>query len=388
VGSEVNPALTFGGADLIAAAGIGNGYGLGNGNLDFKDAKHTGFIDTFLDPGSDPANPPSEAARYLPDLGKIMGLPSTDTTQQVWTAFNALDAKSQDAYALKVYYLVLRDAGSDHNNPASSTFGNYTEGYAAIAALFPTTTSTGAPINYAGNINVTSREIKTASGGDINLLTPGGGLVVGVDEGAGQVVDQGILTVDGGNISIFANNNVELGTSRIFTLNGGDITIWSTVGDIAAGASSKTVVSAPPTRVIVDPTSGSVETDLAGLATGGGIGALQTNKTAPLADITLIAPVGTVDAGDAGIRASGKLNIAAARVANASNISAGGGTTGVSTGGASINLGALTAASSAAGSSEAAAQNNTPSHQNVADNNQDIPSIITVEVLGYGGGDD
>ena len=94
---------------------------------------------------------------------------------------------------------------------------------------------------------------------------------------------QGIFTQDGGNIGIVTDGNVNVGTSRIFTLHGGNEIIWSSSGDIAAGASPKTVTSAPPTRVLIDPQSGDVETDLAGLATGGGIGVLATLAMCPRA---------------------------------------------------------------------------------------------------------
>ena len=162
-----------------------------------------------------------------------------------------------------------------------------------------------------------------------------------------QAVDQGILTEDGGDISIFTNGDVNVGTSRIFTLNGGNEIIWSSTGDIAAGASSKTVQSAPPTRVLIDPQSGAVQTDLAGLATGGGIGTLETKGKNP-SNVDLIAPLGTVNAGDAGIRSSGNLNIAAVQVLNAGNIQVGGKSSGVPTV-VAPQIGALTAASNAAG---------------------------------------
>src|ERR1700745_2143422 len=96
-----------------------------------------------------------------------------------------------------------------------------------------------------------------------------------------QPLHQGIPTQDGGNISIFTHGSVNVGTSRIFTLRGGNEIIWSSAGNIAAGASSKTVQSAPPTRVLVDPQSADVKTDLAGLATGGGIGVLATVAGVP-----------------------------------------------------------------------------------------------------------
>jgi hypothetical protein len=50
-------------------------------------------------------------------------------------------------------------------------------------------------------------------------------------------------------------------------------------------------------------------------------------KDAPT--ITLIAPVGTVDAGDAGVRAGGDVFVAAARVANADNFKVGGKSIGI-----------------------------------------------------------
>lgn len=306
-----------------------------------------------------------------------MGLPSGDTDAQIWSAFSQLPAQNQDALALDIFYLVLRDAGRDHNTGGGT---GYASGYAAIKALFP-----GSPWPFQGDISLTSREIKTTNGGNIDLLSPGGQLTVGYDIAGNQPVDQGILTEDGGNISIFANGNVNVGTSRIFTLHGGNEIIWSTTGDIAAGNSSKTVQSAPPTRVLVDPQSGDVQTDLAGLATGGGIGVLETVVGAPPSDVDLIAPVGTVNAGDAGIRVSGNLNIAAVQVLNAGNIQVGGKSAGVPTVTAP-NVAGLSAASSAAGSAANAADQTANQGRNqVAQQQEDLPSIITVEVLGYGG---
>ncbi len=215
---------------------------------------------------------------------------------------------------MDIFYRVLRDAGREF-----PTAGNYDAGFKAIDTLFSSPAT--------GDISLTSREIKTESGGAISLLAPGGKVSVGIDAGGNQALDQGILTEAGGHISIFTDGDVEVGTSRIFTLRGGDEIIWSSRGDIAAGASSKTVQSAPPTRVLIDPQSGDLKTDLAGLATGGGIGVLATVANVSPGNIDLIAPSGTVDAGDAGIRSTGNLSIAAVTVLNADNISVSGATT-------------------------------------------------------------
>jgi len=143
--------------------------------------------------------------------------------------------------------------------------------------------------------------------------------------------------------------------------------------------------------VLIDPTSADVATDLAGLATGGGIGVLATVVGVPPGSVDLIAPLGTIDAGDAGIRATGNLNLAAVSVLNASNISVGGSSSGAPAAPAvsAPNIGGLTAASNTAASNNTAAAT-AASQQNAAKPQvaQSLPNVITVEVLGYGGGED
>jgi hypothetical protein len=382
IGGQANPVLeNLPGADIVALAGVGASAGLDASKLNFGNVPgetQPGFINLFLNPTTGGA----EAQRYLPDLGTLLGL-STASDDDIWDAFQQLPQSRQHTLALDVFYLVLRDAGRDHNNPGATGDTNYAAGFAAIAALFPSSRT------WQGDISLTSREIKTENGGDISLLAPGGALNVGLNVAGTQPVDQGVLTEDGGNINIFTDGDVNVGTSRIFTLNGGNEIIWSSNGSIDAGASSKTVQSAPPTRVLVDPQSGNVETDLAGLATGGGIGVLATRATSQVADVDLIAPRGTVNAGDAGIRASGNISIAAVQVLNAGNISAGGKTSGVPTS-AVANVGALAAASSTAGAANNAAAQmaQQANHQAGPNAANDLPSIITVDVEGYGGGAD
>ena len=366
VGNARNPSLPFEGADLVVGAGIGPATGLGTGELDFKT-----FVAEIL---AGPA-----AVRYEAELAEIIGGDGGSAD------FESLPEKKQHLAALQVFFLMLRDAGRDHNDPASPDFGTYAGGFKAIDTLFPGT-------SWKGDISLTSRQIKTAAGGDISMFAPGGKIIVGFDAGAGQSLDQGILTESGGNIHMFAHESVTLGTSRIFTLRGGNEMIWSSTGDIAAGTSSKTVASAPPTRVSIDPQSADLKNDLAGLATGGGIGVLATVEGLMPGDVDLIAPGGAIDAGDAGIRSAGNLNVAATTLLNSENIAVTG-----------TAAGAPAGPPPAPPAPPAPPPPPPPDNRSTADSSQksrdeeekkrktvqqqDPASIFSVEVLGYGGGE-
>ena len=363
IGNGRNPSLPFTGADVIVGAGMGAAAaGIGGGTPDF------GAFITYI-------STTATGARYLAELATILGVPSVNLNDPLLTA------DQQKQLALAVFYLALRDAGRDHNDPDSPNAGTYTEGYAAISKLFPTTNS--------GSIQTQARDIRTKSGGDISILAPAGGLQLAATLIGETLAPPGIITESGGNVSIFTKNDVDIGIARIFTLRGGDIMIWSSEGDIAAGSSSKTVQSAPPTRVLIDPQSASIATDLAGLATGGGIGVLATVAGVRPGNVDLIAPIGAVDAGDAGIRATGNLNIAASIVLNAANISVGGTSAGTPAAPsvASPSLGGLASAASSAGAATTAATQANAQQQTQQSTTQEMPSIITVEVIGYGGGD-
>lgn len=267
---------------------------------------------------------------------------------------------------------------------SASASGSYDEGYAVLDEVF------GTDVGRAGELFTRSRDIRTVRGGGIRLGVPGGGITMASSITGNPLAPPGIVTEAGGTLSIFTDGNVEIGRARIFSLRGGDITIWSSTGDIAAGSAPKTVVTAPPTRVVVDATSAEVLTDLGGLATGGGIGSLQLRATDAPSDVVLIAPQGTVDAGDAGIRATGNIAVAAAQVLNADNISAGGTSAGVPAPApvAAPNVAGLSSASSSTAATSSAAQDVARQSEPQATELAEAPSVFTVEVLGYGGSEE
>jgi hypothetical protein len=196
-------------------------------------------------------------------------------------------------------------------------------------------------------------------------------------DGLGHVLvgpqDLGILAWETGAINIFSDQSLLLAQSRVFTEQGGDMTIWSSNGDINAGKGAKTTSEQPPITYICT-LDFFCRVNAEGKVTGAGIAAFPADPADPSPTVTLVAPRGTVDAGDAGIRVAGDLVIAALRVANADNIQVQGKAVGLPPKPAT-NL-TLTTASTAA--TEAASLTN-------AMKAQQPQTAVDVEVTGYGG---
>jgi len=146
----------------------------------------------------------------------------------------------------------------------------------------------------------------------------------------------GITTLYGGQLSVYAGNDINVNESRLMTYLGGDITIWSDQGNINAGRGSKTVVSAPTPVYNYDPANPEVLTSISFTppSAGSGIRALTFDSDgsgpveAPLAGDIHIYAKGTLDAGEAGIQGN-KLMIAASAVLNSQNIGFSAGSVGV-----------------------------------------------------------
>ncbi|HBP6410146.1 TPA: filamentous hemagglutinin N-terminal domain-containing protein [Pseudomonas aeruginosa] len=291
-----------------------------------------------------------------------------------------LPAEQQRIFAREVYFAELKAGGREYNEVGGVRQGSYLRGRNAIAALFPERDPAGNPISYEGDIVMYGGAgVHTNFGGDIQLLTPGGQQVFGI-EGEAPPSTAGVVTQGVGNIRSYALSSILLGQSRVMTTFGGDIQIWSAEGDINAGRGSKTTVVYTPPRRIYDAW-GNVSLSPQVPSTGAGIATLNPIPEVAPGDIDLIAPLGTIDAGEAGIRVSGNVNVAALQVVNAANIQTQGQSSGIPLV-ASVNTGALTSASAAASSATQAAED--VSRQQQAAARQRMPSVITVQVLGFG----
>ncbi|MES2840066.1 MAG: filamentous hemagglutinin family protein [Pseudomonadota bacterium] len=309
-------------------------------------------------------------------------------------AVAGLTPEAQRERVRSMVFTALRTTGRDSNQISSGFAGDYGRGYAALEVLFPGVSDTiagGAGAAYVGNIDLFASRIKTERNGNIEFLIPGGNLIVGLANTPADLVKTGsnvlgIVAAAEGTVRGFAREDMLVNQSRILTVGGGDVLLWSSEGDIDAGKGKKTATAVPPPLITVDD-KGNVTQVLQGAVSGSGIGALSSGGVVA-GDVDLIAPKGTVNAGDAGIRA-GNLNIAALVVLGADNISV----SGTSAGTPIADTSAVTAASSGATSGgddtgkvvealNQAAAESAKAAQEMASAIR--PSVVRVDVLGFG----
>ena len=320
----------------------------------------------------------------LPDLISFVNSHggNASTATDAYTYFQGMASELQNQFVNQVFFNVLRTSGR-----SGSTSGDYQAGYDAISTLFPGSSQ--------GDLSLYYSQIKTVRGGDINIFTPGGGVNAGLantsPNGPQKTPDQlGVVTVDGGSVNAFVNNDFQVNQSRVFTLQGGDIMMWSSHGNLDAGKGSKSVSSTPPPILVVDPQTGTFSFDVTQSVAGSGIRVLLANSNVVPGSVDLFAPAGVINAGDAGIGSAGNIYLGAQQVIGASNINFGGVATGIPST-ATASFGGLAGISNFQGAAQAADQA-TGSLGNQADDSaikkaleNFKPLFISVDVIGLGG---
>ncbi|HUO99045.1 MAG TPA: filamentous hemagglutinin family protein [Rhizomicrobium sp.] len=429
VGNDWNPWLPEQGASLFVEFGIGKG------------ADYDAFRDYYVDPanvanldGSLFVQVKDAAGNPVPDRNQPIYAPILIdwmknhaaalltaaygtlevTYQQAYDVFKTLPELQQRVFLVgSVYFNELAQASI----PSGPSYKQYSRGYEAVNTLFPSSLgytkndlsggSLGATDTVAtGNLDLRLSTIQTDRGGDIYILGPGGRVLAGStvrtsDQAArrayiggslysGLVTNspypaaitsipagyEGVLTLRGGSINTFTDGDFLLNQSRLFTEGGGDITMWSSNGSLNAGQGPKTSANFPPIVVQTDEDL-YTEVSSVGGVTGAGIAAFQPGADVEAPNVYLLAPRGTVDAGDAGVRVAGNLFIAAFAVANAENFTVGGTAFGIPVT-RPIDVGVQNSASAASSAVAQAAQAAASSRSAGP-----AQSIITVDVLGY-----
>src|SRR5262249_10864689 len=152
-----------------------------------------------------------------------------------------------------------------------------------------------------GDITMFSSQVLTRDGGDVELLAPGGSLILGLTQAVGTQVTQGlgVQAQRTGSIYSMSYGDLIVNQASVQTLEGG-----------AVGRGSTRVMSVPgrgarPRRQIAIPrfrtdSYGTLLRDPGSTSTGAGTAVLQAIAGAPPGNIVLATPNGWVDAGDAG----------------------------------------------------------------------------------------
>ena len=302
------------GASISVQAGVGNA----------SPAQYAAFISTYIDNSS---QFDSSLISYVESIDNLTGL----TAAQAKQVFNAMSPGLQRTYVEELFFELLQYYGSKE---AASGNGDFSGAFAAISKLFPGANPAAGQTNpYQGNIDLYFSQIYTEQGGNISLLAPGGEIDAGLalapaSFGINKLPDQlGIVAATTGDVSTFTYGDLQIDQSRLFAADGGDITVWSTDGNIDAGAGAKTSISAPEVNIVYD-SNGQPTTSLRAAIAGSGIEALAATPGVSPGNVYLFAPRGVVNAGDAGIVA-GNLTVAATAVIGANNITVSGTSVGV-----------------------------------------------------------
>jgi filamentous hemagglutinin len=276
------------------------------------------------------------------------------SSQQAKQIFDGLSAQLQRTFIEQLFFDILRISG---RHAADTGDGNFSQGFAAIQSLFPGANpnlAQGQTNPYTGDIDLYFSRIYTLQGGSISLLAPGGLINAGLAEaptdfGIAKLASQlGIVAEQAGDVNAFAYSDFQVNQSRVFAADGGNILVWSTEGNIDAGRGAKTAISAPPPTITLDPKTGAPIVTFSAALTGSGIQTLATSPGVVPGDVDLFAPHGVVNANDAGIVA-GNLTIAATAVLGTNNITVTGTSVGVPVVASGLGANVVGASSSAAG---------------------------------------
>ncbi|MHB8621744.1 MAG: filamentous hemagglutinin family protein [Sulfuricaulis sp.] len=355
-GNTVNPALPSGGANITVLTGAA-------GKPDYA-----GFIQRYFSAGQEYSD---ELTAYMQALTNNSSL----TPAAALTAFENLPLAQQQPMVLSVFYAELRASGEAEAHSRNTS--DYNRGFDAVSALYPS-----APASYAGDLTLYFSKIYTYAGGDINLVVPGGMINAGLSMpptsfGLNPTKLLGIVAESTGSVNGFSYSDFQVNASRVFAADGGNIVLWSSTGSIDAGRGAKTAITVPPP--ILSFANGKLSLTTPPSLQGSGIREFVTTPGTGSGVVDLFAPVGSVNAGDAGIGSEGNLNIAAQQVIGADNIQVSGASTGVPV----ANVGGLGAGLSGTTSLAAAASNvGNDVAQNLGDQNNN--GFLGVEVMGFG----
>jgi filamentous hemagglutinin len=310
------------------------------------------FIATYLD-----ASRP-----YRSLLDAYLARRGIDAGGDAVGVFSALPEQEKRVLIEDIFFNELLAGGS-----TGVATGDYSRGFDAISTLF--TDHAG-----AGDITTPVSVIKTVDGGSIALSAPYGSINAGATFRAIEKPSDelGVITGRGGDIGIFVDGDLQVNRERVIALQS-DLLVWSSNGSIDAGKGAKSIVSVPDPIVTFDA-NGNVVVIFPPAVEGSGLSAVNGY---------LFAPRGAINAGDAGIRASGNLTVGAVEVIGADNIDVGGVSVGVPATTNSVDVN-VADAGALASSATSLAEDTTSSLGSEDAEAETALGILSVQVMGFG----
>ena len=371
VGNTYNPGLSDKGANITVLAGLNGGM-----------PNYVKFLDSYAGQAIYAATLQTAKDLITQFMRKHSGI-GTLSEDLALSAFSALPSgdtlpiQSQlNSLLLPVMFNEIKLAGTA--SAGNKSLGN-AGGYAAIDAFFPGN-------NWKGDLNLFFSKLQTIKGGDINMLVPGGQINAGLSvafTGAKDATQLGIVAQQKGAINAVLQGDFLVNKSRVFSLDGSDIMIWSSDGNIDAGKGAKSAISAPPTKHFLDK-NGNLVSEFPPIVAGSGIRTASSTSGVLPGNVSLFAPAGVVDAGEAGIGGT-NVTISATAVLGANNIQVGGVSTGVPVASTGSLAAGLTGTSNMTANVSQVAQAITGVDEKGSQNNKNAAlGMLSVEVLGFG----
>jgi hypothetical protein len=142
--------------------------------------------------------------------------------------------------------------------------------------------------------------------GGVDLLTPGGGILVGAETASAndiaQAATRGLANYGGGTIQTFTRDDFQVGAQKVHIVGSGNMTLYSAAGNIDSGRGANTLVSVPSLQAVNDG-YGVYRWRPADTTTGSGLAIFENKAGVREGTIGLFAPNGEIRALDAFIDA-------------------------------------------------------------------------------------
>ena len=128
--------------------------------------------------------------------------------------------------------------------------------YGNLAGVSQSSGGASVTVNVTGDLDMLTSTIATLGGGDVNVTSASGAMDLGSQElfGTQRQVGFGLFSGGPGDVTVTAHGDIDVDGSRIAAYDGGNITVESTDGNVNAGSGGATITGV--TVSFVNPATG------------------------------------------------------------------------------------------------------------------------------------